>query len=368
MMIGWTKSDLLKLKDKYKNLYKKEEDEQEQVKHLATLASIDAVLDYYRIQLRKFFDKDRPDIIAKEDLIFLRDYGFYAPYIRNFATFSDHIEDEHLRIKRMKNPAMNLIDEMKDFYSLIGGVYKKQFFNLIKGNKLRLKFIDEEKMETGATLPILNTEYIYMYVGRIDNFQDYVTMAHECGHGISCIMNPEGIFNYDRFLFSEVISIFFETIANDEISSKLNIPNDGKAIKIESYNAYLHASKLICAKIDMLSSLNCQGLRNPKVMKSFLERYHALDENDIKVLMNKGIPNISQYVISYLTAIELYLIYKEDKEKALDLLTQMVMKEECDPRKYLNFVVSLGIEPGKNISKYEEMLSIEREEIKKNTK
>jgi hypothetical protein len=62
------------------------------------------------------------------------------------------------------------------------------------------------------------------------------------------------------------------------------------------------------------------------------------------------------YIVSYLTAIELYLIYQNDKTLALDLLYKIINKTEDYSIGYLNYVKSLGLEPGKNFGKYIDIL------------
>lgn len=361
MIIGWNKKELLKLKKKYSILLKKAKDVQEDLEISQTLASIDTILDFFKKRRINFSVENKYKVASHEDLMFLKEFGYYMPYIRDFAYGHKYVDNTNIDNKEMYIHNPLLFRMIKEFYSQVSQEYKKEFFNLVSGDKLRLRFIENQAKEAGCTLPVLNTNLIYMYVAKVNSFQDYTTFAHECGHGISAIMNPEEIFSYDRYLFSEVISIFFETIANDYIGESINCKDESTIVKIDTYDDYLHAARMICARLDMLSYLPSRDLGNSKAMTSFFKEYDDLDEEDINVLINKGITEISQYVISYLAVIELYIIYNKDKNKALSILTEMIIEEESDPRKYLEFVKNTGINLGEHVDTYREMLNNEKE-------
>ena len=62
------------------------------------------------------------------------------------------------------------------------------------------------------------------------------------------------------------------------------------------------------------------------------------------------------YVISYLTAIELYLIYQGCPEVAIDLLYKIITAEKNSSKEYLDYIIELGLEPGKNFDTYLSLL------------
>ncbi len=367
MIIGWKKGEVLDLKNKYSMLYKLAKTPEEKRKHYLTLASIDAILSYYQSMVKGNKQQlENPNIINKEDMMFLKDYESFIPYIRMFADFSEPIDYQEPPKRKIETNAISMINEIKSFYSSIGGIYEEYFLELIKGSRLKIRFEDGQKRESGATFPILNTNNVYMIVGRVQSFQDYLTTTHECAHGISYLMNPDARCYYDRYLFQELMPILFETLLSDEKAESLESIEEAKAIKMAQFNDYLYSAMMICSKIDMLESLNSKHLRNERAMREFLATYHDLDKEDIDILLGEGIPNISVYVVSYLTAVELYLLYKEDKESALNILKEMVLAKESIPSDYLSLVKKLGIEPGANIDTYRKLLH-DSKVLKKNT-
>ena len=62
------------------------------------------------------------------------------------------------------------------------------------------------------------------------------------------------------------------------------------------------------------------------------------------------------YGISYLTAIELYMIYLSDPQIALDLLLKIIKVKDLTSDGYLNYIKSLGIIPGSHIKEYVDLL------------
>ena len=80
--------------------------------------------------------------------------------------------------------------------------------------------------------------------------------------------------------------------------------------------------------------------------------------------MTTYIRDYMHYIISYLTAIELYLIYQDKPDKALELLFNIITVRMNDSKSYLDYVRSLGIEPGKNFDSYIRILFEKAKELK----
>ena len=69
------------------------------------------------------------------------------------------------------------------------------------------------------------------------------------------------------------------------------------------------------------------------------------------------------YVISYLTAIELYLIYQYNPDKALNDLFSIINIKKDNNKEYLDYVISLGLEPGRNFEVYLQLLLDRAKEV-----
>ena len=362
MIIGWNKKELLDLRSKYKLLLKNPSNETEELKIMDTIGSISAILESFNEPKGGFFTTERNNhkVTIETDLFFLRYYGLFAPFVRSFANESHYVNDHDTDLERIKDSSYRLISTISEFFDGTDIRFATKYKSLIAGDALRLRIVEGKKRETGCTFPILGTSIVYMYIGKVNSLQDYATLAHEMAHGISYYMFPDGLTDDDRMLYSEVISIFFETLANDFVSEKNGMQKDGLSVKIATYNDYLHTSRIICAMMDALSFLSGRELASKKKITSFLKTYDCCDDEDINFLLNNNISEMFKYVNSYLVAVELYLIYLEDRKRAFDLLEKITVVEICDPRKYLEYMNSLGIFPGANIEKYASLLSKEK--------
>ncbi len=362
MIIGWDKKELISLRNKYNLMLKRTHDDTKELELIDTVGSLDAILESMKerkgkpLNIRRINPKDT----IEYDLLFLRDFGLFAPYMRGFAEGSRLIRDEEATISRNQDSSCKVIRTVTEFYNNTNALFSNKYMSLLNGSNLRLKIFDNRTREIGCTFPVLGTDIVYMYVSRINSLQDYITLAHEMAHGISYYMNPEDMMDEDRMIYSEAMPIFFEMISNDYVANKYNYQQDGLNIKILTYNDYLHVSRIVCAMMDAMSHLSSRDLMNKKKLITFLKEYECCDEEDIGLLLTDCISEMFKYINSYLTAVEIYLVYLKDKEQAFELLRKMTMVEVSDPRKYLEYLNSIGIYPGSNINEYAQMLCNEK--------
>ena len=109
---------------------------------------------------------------------------------------------------------------------------------------------------------------------------------------------------------------------------------------------------LVCVKLDMYNTLNRDDLSNKKKVKCFYKKELDNDKVAVNNICTTYIHEMWHYVISYLTAVELYYIYMKDEEKALDLLYKIIMLKGLSKEEYLNKVRDLGIRFGEHIKDY----------------
>ena len=81
---------------------------------------------------------------------------------------------------------------------------------------------------------------------------------------------------------------------------------------------------------------------------------YGYDEESFKLFERYSLVNDYYYQISYLTAIELYNIYKNDQEYALFILKELITKANDD--NILQFLEHFGICLGESLSGYEDSL------------
>ena len=114
----------------------------------------------------------------------------------------------------------------------------------------------------------------------------------------------------------------------------------------------------------MYNSLNKKDLSSKKNIIEYLKNDANYNKLGIKDTLNTYVREYFHYIISYLTAIELYFIYQEEPDVALDILFQIIINKKNTNIEYLEFVKSLGLEPGKNFDKYIKKLYDKAKELK----
>ena len=235
MIIGWDKKELISLRNKYNLMLKRTHDDTKELELIDTVGSLDAILESMKERKSKPLNIRRinPKDTIEYDLLFLRDFGLFAPYVRGFAEGSRLIRDEEATISRNQDSSCKVIRTVTEFYNNTNALFSNKYMSLLNGSNLRLKIFDNRTREIGCTFPVLGTDIVYMYVSRINSLQDYITLAHEMAHGISYYMNPEDMMDEDRMIYSEAMPIFFEMISNDYVANKYNYHKTEKYFTIQ---------------------------------------------------------------------------------------------------------------------------------------
>ena len=80
--------------------------------------------------------------------------------------------------------------------------------------------------------------------------------------------------------------------------------------------------------------------------------------------MNTYVRDYMHYIVSYLTAVELYLIYQDNPDYALSLLFKIINIKQDSSKEYLDYIRTLGLEPGKHFDNYIALLFERAKEVK----
>ncbi len=304
--------------------------------------------------------------IISDDFGLTSRFGYYCPYIRQLAQYEDLLEMyPNEDISKIEFNASQIIKVSDQFYkqfkgqisSLYGGI-RKTFNDTVHFRKLT-----SNVKEAGQTYSVYGTDISFFEIGYCGNLQDYVSSIHEFAHGIACKTKPERIWNTENYCFIELESLFFELLGTEYIGNVLKKQKDAFDISMQIFRDYVYSAQLLTIKLDMYSIHDRLNLNDKRFTKKYLSNDVGLNKIGIKDVMNTYMRDNMHYIISYLTAIELYLIYKNNPDMALDLLFKVIEYDTCNNKEYLDYVKSLGIEPGKNIDVYIEMLMLKAKEF-----
>ena len=202
-----------------------------------------------------------------------------------------------------------------------------------------------------------NTKEAFLQIGTDGTFRDLFTTIHEYGHSTSAQINPSHL-NPEKELYSEIDSIFMELIAYDFFDRELNnyAGTIEKAHYHETYSSIAEKANAIISLANL----------EKKLGTSF--RY---DKNSDYSFVLNAVTNLSTeindyfYVTSYIFALELYDLYKKDKEKALDTLKKIILLDGNSEKQFYDDILDLGITPNASLEKFQNDLDKEVEKTKK---
>ena len=93
-------------------------------------------------------------------------------------------------------------------------------------------------------------------------------------------------------------------------------------------------------------------------MRQQLTKESFSDEIFDDAFLFSGIAH-EEYLASYMNAIELYMLYKENKDKALDTLKRIILLDEMNEEEYYSNIKKLGIIPNFSLRSFERDLQEE---------
>ncbi len=375
-MQHWNIQYLNELYNKYYKLSVQCEDVTQALEYESTANSILNIIDRYDELCDEALNPDisqRRDsfrYIIEDDFNILDNYGIYCPYIRRLNEYGE--ESSGLRIN--PNSDLPVIDTSvsriltvsDDFYKGISGVFYEKYTKMARtfGDTLHIRELTPGILTNGQTYSVYKTDIVFVELGVNKTSQDYISAIHEFGHGISCAINSTAMFDFAKYCFIEIDALFFELLGLDYINRELKLEKDGFDISMQILKDYLYSAQLICDKMDMYDVLSQKQLYKKSSVKRYLANEVGYDEIGINDMLYTPMRDYFHYIISYLTAIELYIIYQSNQAIALDLLFKIIRYETTFSIGYLEYIKSLGLEPGKSFEVYLEMLFNKAKDLK----
>lgn len=361
-MYKWNIKEIDELYKKYKKMADSSNNIEIKRKYTETCDYLIYLLEYYFTYLEKDsvvtpYDNNVPSFraVIKDDLKIIKGYGMYAPLFRNFNNqFDGLVINNPGNLQHIKTSPTGIVDMSNSFFQNFKGKFYGTYSEIAKKFPTHLQFrkLSNNYDSCGNTHIVRHTKMVYIDIGKNNTLQDYISHIHESSHAISALLNPEIMWDYNKYCFNEVDSLFFEMIGIDYVGTRINREDDALAIKRDTFIDYLYCAMLVCVKLDMYNTLNRDDLSNKKKVKCFYKKELDNDKVAVNNICTTYIHEMWHYVISYLTAVELYYIYMKDEEKALDLLYKIIMLKGLSKEEYLNKVRELGIRFGEHIKDY----------------
>lgn len=372
--MAWSLDDIKKRILKYKLALLKEKDFSRKELLKETINSLEGVIKYFHTELSNRHQTFRE--VYRTDKNLIDSYYKLNPLILNFCdNFSDEEIDFIDTLNTNKNiNSTDIMNVVKDFFDSIQDPRFKYIFDSLYSNhefytKFRPATKQNTKNNTGITFNIFNTPEVFFLINYSRNINDYLATTHEYAHGISFKLNEYNSIDFGKYPFNETDAIFFEMLMNEKLSKKKEYEIDALVTDIDRFYDYALDSVLIQSKIELHSLLE----HNSKLRKSdiydFLLNEQRLDTETARDVLYKEMYCSYNYVISYLTAIELLFLYRSDSKKALDALFDLITLKDSSSIEHLDMLRNkYGILIGANTHLYFNEIKNRVEEMKHDKK
>ena len=289
----------------------------------------------------------RPNVTAKQRMTSIFDsnfmYGRYYSIVRRFfCSMDEHIDTIDAISTKLEeiNPDGNFdfletgtvvsfdetINLVKEFYKRFDSELYQYFLEVFNDREHTLRCIprpDDESKSDGDTLFIDGVRKNFITVYESTPLNMYICAIHEYGHAIANLINPAVPYSDREVLFAEVASIFPELVALYENGANF----DAIQVLYTMYNTlftYLNYADYLCLHTPIINTWAENKYVMSKKFFNDLESSYNMDEEALGEAMSTTIEDNGTYVISYMIALELLHIYKEDKNKALELFKRFL--------------------------------------------
>lgn len=372
-MQRWNINYLKQLHTQYERLAVNTDDPTLSLEYESTANSILEIIDRYDEMTHKRrnftggIEVSSHKSIVSSDFKIISDYGYYCPYIRLLSEYDDTLDIKpNTELPFIETDTQRIVTVSSNFYRQFHGSFSDTFkeMSLRFKDTIHMKKLTGSTITAGQTYSVYNTGITFFELGYNNTIQDYVSAIHEFGHGISCKLNPSAMWDFGKYCFIEVDSLFFELLGTDYIGNKLNRKKDAFDINMHVLKDYIYSSMLINVKLDMYSECDRYDLNNKRFVKQYLAHEVGLNKLGISDVMNTYVRDYMHYIVSYLTAVELYLIYQDNPDYALSLLFKIINIKQDSSKEYLDYIRTLGLEPGKHFDDYIALLFERVKEVK----
>jgi len=266
-----------------------------------------------------------------------------------------HLQDEEL---------INLVD--KFFQDTVTPEMHSKILKVLKKGHNQIHF--DRLMDSnlyGDTFYIPYYDEIHIRMKRHHKFSDIKILAHELGHAMQFLTNFNSNIYEENFAFCEVISTFFELLLCDYMKQFPKFKDAAENAELKWFNFCTQHCRLYLLENEMMLHWFEIRNQNPERHYALLQNllrelevnYDTILEGNLDKLFSLELHTYTPYAIGYILAIELFFVYRKDKELGLLLLEEyMKMDLRTSKEKYYENILAFGITPNKNLENYKKLI------------
>ena len=352
MNYGWSYKNIVSDINKLERMAKEEKDIKKKCYYLKVIDYLNATIDestLSNIDFRKTKNQSMCEIM--ENVKFYKRYYDLIKklYIKcgNTVSIRNNLHNETYNMNYIYKPKYITHDKSLAYvYDFYKDIDKELFdcFSKLYNNRYKLvKFSKNDEllsglMTSGSSISVGGLDKTYITVSNDKGVLKCINLAHEFGHGILNIYNPNLLYNSKDDFSSEIGSIFFELAFNYDI---------GKSI--DSYDSALNNIQELDDRYDICNNLIIHNAlastwenNNYKTDSNFykiLKSEYDLTRQAVDDSLNTSITSEGLYAIGYMAALYLLNIYKKDKESAIKILKEIVNYNNIDSYELINVLM-----------------------------
>jgi len=156
---------------------------------------------------------------------------------------------------------------------------------------------------------------IYISLSKSNNIEDFIIPTHEYLHILTFLLNEKSIDTIER----ETISILGELITTYEMRKAHLFTSETNKADINNFYIIDQQLKAYPARLDVINNDISY-----KSIPKYLTTNYNVKKTDIKLIYDYSLDYMYSTIISYFLAIELFEIYKQDKEKCIHICNQII--------------------------------------------
>lgn len=360
MKYYWDKCDIKKDLEKLEYVYENSKDAKEKNEIIKAIKVVEEVMS----DIVSNTSDSEKELDFQESLDLLSStapmFEFVYPYLKKFLRILENDVLEGNFLTSFDDKSSNMFFTEDEMFGLVHDFFKetnkkiyKAFLSLYNNRYKTVRFSEELcDFANGYSyfLPYLNKGYIDVLNSKQDFSGGILTLVHECAHVTSAIINPNR-YGLECSFFNEIETVFMELISSDYFWETLHSIEFLKTSKDKLEHYYFVADDVMDRKkiVDIRLSMG-----NP----SYKEFKNCMDDEFYKALLTvEPLRNLDidvKYLFSYIVAVELYEVYRKDKDLAFRLLDTII---KADNEKE-NDTIFKTVEPVKSLKKYKNRITL----------
>ncbi len=290
--------------------------------------------------------------LFKEDIASYQIFTPYYSYIKAFVESGHSIDEIYQNpiYKKIKLSNLEAVQISQDFIRNQGPFFSNPLDEFNEDINTHLKFVSNNLDTSGGVLYLYSTGDAFVFSPDNKDITKASVLTHELEHVIDSYNNPN---TFNTLIAREIIPVFMETLSLPAISRQLNLKSDGYQRMLHLHSIIKESALMFIDKMDMLELISKHFYLKEEDLIRFLND-NGYDNSLISLLMDRSLTQDFFYLIPELITIELYFLYQEDKQRALNIL-QAISLNATDSN-ILDIVNQSGITLNENVDTYEKHL------------